>query len=75
MRIILLSALLISFVAVEGQKKTTANSNTVSFDQSLYSGIKWREIGPFRGGRSVTATGIVGNPNVYYFGDNDHDDY
>ncbi len=68
MRIILLSALLISFVAVEGQKKTTANSNTVSFDQSLYSGIKWREIGPFRGGRSVTATGIVGNPNVYYFG-------
>jgi photosystem II stability/assembly factor-like uncharacterized protein len=69
MRIILLSALLISFFAIEAQKKTVASSsNTISFDQSLYAGIKWRELGPFRGGRSTTATGVRDNPNLYYFG-------
>src|SRR4026208_2007075 len=30
--------------------------------------VKWRCIGPFRGGRSNCATGVVGNPNVYYQG-------
>jgi photosystem II stability/assembly factor-like uncharacterized protein len=30
--------------------------------------VKWRSIGPFRGGRSNCATGIVGNPAVYYQG-------
>ncbi|MBI1780255.1 MAG: glycosyl hydrolase, partial [Sphingobacteriales bacterium] len=30
--------------------------------------LKWRCIGPFRGGRSVCATGVVGNPMVYYMG-------
>ncbi|MBS1797858.1 MAG: glycosyl hydrolase [Acidobacteria bacterium] len=30
--------------------------------------VKWRSIGPFRGGRSVAATGVVGNDRVYYMG-------
>jgi photosystem II stability/assembly factor-like uncharacterized protein len=30
--------------------------------------MKWRLIGPFRGGRSLTAVGIPGQPAVYYFG-------
>ena len=30
--------------------------------------VKWRCIGPFRGGRSNCATGVVGNPAVYYQG-------
>ena len=37
-------------------------------DESHLQGLKWRQIGPFRGGRSLTATGIPGNPNVFYFG-------
>jgi photosystem II stability/assembly factor-like uncharacterized protein len=40
----------------------------LKFDQSLYSGVRWRELGPFRGGRSGTVTGVRGNPNLYYFG-------
>ncbi|MFN6090071.1 MAG: WD40/YVTN/BNR-like repeat-containing protein [Cyclobacteriaceae bacterium] len=67
MRFILLFAFLVSFVAADAQKKTTT-STTLSFDQSLYSGIKWREVGPYRGGRSSTLTGVPGNPNLYYFG-------
>ncbi len=30
--------------------------------------VKWRNIGPHRGGRSVAACGVVGQPNVYYMG-------
>jgi photosystem II stability/assembly factor-like uncharacterized protein len=35
---------------------------------SLYDGLRWRLIGPFRGGRAVTATGVPGDPNTFYFG-------
>src|SRR5258708_15093032 len=35
---------------------------------SLYSGLRWRMIGPFRGGRTVAVSGIESQPNVYYFG-------
>ena len=35
---------------------------------NLFDGLRWRLIGPFRGGRAVTAAGIPGDPNTYYFG-------
>jgi photosystem II stability/assembly factor-like uncharacterized protein len=38
------------------------------FDQSKLQGLKWRLIGPFRGGRSIAATGIPGNSSTFYFG-------
>ncbi|MFN5169679.1 MAG: VPS10 domain-containing protein [Cyclobacteriaceae bacterium] len=50
------------------QKKQPAATATLAFDQSLYEGIRWRELGPFRGGRSCTVTGVPGQPNLYYFG-------
>ncbi len=31
-------------------------------------GMQYRSIGPFRGGRSLTAAGVPGDPTVYYFG-------
>ena len=34
----------------------------------VYKGIEWRSIGPFRGGRSGTVSGVVGQPNVFYMG-------
>jgi hypothetical protein len=37
---------------------------------NLYSSMRWRMIGPFRGGRTVGATGVVGQPNVFYVGVN-----
>src|ERR1043166_8281955 len=36
----------------------------------LLPGLKWRMIGPFRGGRTVGATGVPGQPNVFYIGVN-----
>ena len=32
--------------------------------------MRWRDIGPFRGGRTVGAAGIAGQPNVFYIGVN-----
>jgi photosystem II stability/assembly factor-like uncharacterized protein len=37
-------------------------------DPALYSGLRWRMIGPFRGGRVNGVTGVPGQPNVFYFG-------
>jgi len=34
----------------------------------LYSGLRWRMLGPFRGGRVAAATGVIGRPNEFYFG-------
>ncbi len=35
---------------------------------SLFDGLRWRMIGPFRGGRAIAATGVPGDPNIFYFG-------
>lgn len=34
----------------------------------LFKGMKYRLIGPFRGGRSLTVAGIPGDPSTYFFG-------
>src|SRR5579864_1176417 len=39
-------------------------------DPNLYSGMKWRMIGPYRGGKVNAVAGIAGDPAVYYFGSN-----
>ncbi len=36
--------------------------------EKYYSSLEWRNIGPFRGGRSAAATGVPGEPNLFYFG-------
>ncbi len=38
------------------------------FNPALYQGLQWRNIGPFRGGRSVAVSGVPGNPMTYYMG-------
>src|SRR5476649_915846 len=37
-------------------------------DPSLYGGLRWRSIGPFRGGRVNGVSGVPGQPNTFYFG-------
>ncbi len=39
-----------------------------TYDSAALAGIRWREIGPFRGGRSVAVTGSAARPMEYYFG-------
>jgi hypothetical protein len=42
--------------------------STVKFEEKLYNSLQWREIGPFRGGRSAAVTGVPGQPKLFYMG-------
>src|SRR5271166_6240586 len=44
----------------------SAIAQTVSTD--LINGLKWRLIGPFRGGRVVAVAGVAGDSTTFYFG-------
>jgi photosystem II stability/assembly factor-like uncharacterized protein len=35
---------------------------------SLYASMRWREIGPLRGGRTVAIDGVADQPNLFYIG-------
>ena len=59
-------AILMTNTNLYSQKKLKKNS--VSFDKVLHESIEYREIGPFRGGRSAAVVGVPGNPNLFYFG-------
>src|SRR2546429_9537477 len=45
-----------------------ATSIAQSIPASHHSGLVWRNIGPFRGGRVSAVTGAIGQPGVYYMG-------
>jgi photosystem II stability/assembly factor-like uncharacterized protein len=40
------------------------------FDPALYRDLRWRMIGPFRGGRTVAISGVPGHPNIFYMAPN-----
>jgi len=40
------------------------------YDPALFGALHWREIGPFRGGRTVAAVGVSGRPPAFYIGVN-----
>jgi len=40
----------------------------LSTPDSLYAGLEYRNIGPFRGGRSVAGSGVIGDPLTYFMG-------
>ncbi len=63
---LLLSVISISlFSGVIAQTKSETTDNDLN---SYFKPVKWRCIGPFRGGRSVGSTGVVGASNTYYMG-------
>lgn len=39
-----------------------------TMDPALFAGLEYREIGPYRGGRSAAVTGVPGKPNLFYMG-------
>ena len=41
---------------------------TPQIDPKLFSGMQWRQVGPFRGGRALAIEGVPGEPNTWYFG-------
>jgi photosystem II stability/assembly factor-like uncharacterized protein len=45
-----------------------AQDENPGYSEKLFSSVEWREVGPFRGGRSAAVTGVEGEPNLYYMG-------
>lgn len=48
----------------------SASIQAQTMDQSLFAGLKYRNIGPHRAGRTVGISGVVSQPNVFYIGVN-----
>src|SRR5205814_6209432 len=74
--LIVVSFLSLCYAAVAQQ---IARSEIVSFnkdssqaptgyDASLFSSLRWRNLGPDRGGRSIASAGVVKRPDEYYVG-------
>ncbi len=62
-------AVLMLPLQLEAQKRKKKKSTpSIVLNEKEFHGLKWRNIGPFRGGRSVTSTGVVGQPMTYYMG-------
>jgi len=50
--------------AAQSQPDTTKTQE----DDPAFKALNWRLVGPFRGGRALAVSGVVGEPNTYYFG-------
>ena len=75
--ILLLFVLLVSSLSLSQTKKQARTAkpsdkqsaaSVQTIDQSLFSAMRWRQVGPFRGGRVLAVTGVPGEPSVFYFG-------
>lgn len=63
---ILLSLLLCLPFLSSSQNNSSSSKDGIL--EQYYKPVKWRNIGPFRGGRSVGASGVIGDPLTYYMG-------
>tara|TARA_R110002073_G_scaffold40547_5_gene115325 strand:+ start:482753 stop:485911 length:3159 start_codon:yes stop_codon:yes gene_type:complete len=61
--------LVLSCFCLNAQKyKRKQQQNTIQFAEKYYDAMQWRNIGPFRGGRSGAVTGVPNKANLYYMG-------
>src|SRR5579864_1770970 len=62
-------AVLLLSLGVLGAARLLASPDTqANLDPKLFQELRWRSIGPFRGGRTLAVTGVRGQPEVFYFG-------
>jgi hypothetical protein len=58
----------LSTVSAQNKKKLEVQTAPQPDFTDYFKSLQWRNIGPFRGGRSVTSSGVKGNDQVYYMG-------
>ncbi|SFR34596.1 Uncharacterized protein SAMN04490243_0856 [Robiginitalea myxolifaciens] len=68
LRILIFLISLTLFLPEASQAQRRKAPQAPAMADSLYKGLKWRNIGPYRGGRSVAATGVPSLPGTYYMG-------
>src|SRR5205823_1090014 len=54
--------------AFASNDEANAQPATKGYDPALFSSLRWRNIGPNRGGRSIASSGVAKRPDEYYFG-------
>src|ERR1051326_4734057 len=65
----LMGLVLLAVCAYLGARGSVTRAQPVTnFDPSLFRELSWRNIGPYRGGRTKAAAGIPSQPNVFYVG-------
>ena len=55
-------------IFISANAKVNAQKNVTKVSNEYFSAIKWRNIGPFRGGRSAAVTGVSEKSNLFYMG-------
>jgi photosystem II stability/assembly factor-like uncharacterized protein len=60
--------LIIACLLLSISHKGNAQKNVTKFSEKYYDALQWRNIGPFRGGRSAAVTGVSGKANLFYMG-------
>ncbi len=63
----LLLSLGLNPVWAQRRNKQSTNTNT-TYQEDYYKSLQWRNVGPFRGGRSASVAGVPGKPHLYYMG-------
>ncbi len=63
-----LALLALPSAGARAQTRPTLQPVAAPFDTGALAGLKWREIGPYRGGRSVAVAGSVARPKEYWMG-------
>lgn len=64
----LLTLALLTFASPDAVKAQSQAKSEPVYGTELYEQMEWRNIGPYRGGRSLGCAGSPGRPNEYYFG-------
>ena len=66
--IVILITLFICSPSWGQRRKKQSNKTVITYPEKSYASLKYRSIGPHRGGRSAAVTGVPNQPNLFYFG-------
>src|SRR3954449_4503782 len=67
-RLLAFALVLFSISSLRAADPSPSPGPSPQIDPKLFGGMKWRVVGPFRGGRALAIEGVPGEPNTYYFG-------
>jgi photosystem II stability/assembly factor-like uncharacterized protein len=59
---------MVGALALAPAQAQQASAQSATVDPTLYSGMRWRLLGPHRAGRVSAVAGVPGNPALYYMG-------
>ncbi len=68
LRLLTLGALVLCAAPLPGRAQAPRAAATSTVDPALFSSLRYRMIGPARGGRVTAVTGVIQEPHTFYFG-------